>query len=213
MRIHVVQCICMRGPELILYWTDLDRCWDLDFHSFSFNLLMWNLNANITDGKVLEDWIASLLQTFYAFHTCLCKTWPRYPAASNARCEGPSYARNFPFCLANGRLLCFGYTFCFFHLSLSLTFDWLGAAGNTNTTHLQLRTSSGFCPSNIRLPTNQNEPTKSREIQSFADRRITRDMPHAVLHAWGRQARPRRTKHQRCCPPKLKPQSARKSKQ
>ena len=100
-----------------------------------------------------------------------------------------------------------------FFISLSLTFDWLGAAGNTNTTHLQLRTSSGFCPSNIRLPTNQNEPTKSREIQSFADRRITRDMPHAVLHAWGRQARPRRTKHQRCCPPKLKPQSARKSKQ
>lgn len=101
----------------------------------------------------------------------------------------------------------------FFFISLSLTFGWLGAAGNTNTTHLQLRTSSGFCPSNIRLPTNQNEPTKSREIQSFADRRITRDMPHAVLHAWGRQARPRRTKHQRCCPPKLKPQSARKSKQ
>ena len=163
-----------------------------------------------SSGRLNSKFASNIL--CFSFHTCLCKTWPRYPAASNARCEGPSHARSFPFCLANGRLLCFGYTFCFFS-SLSLSFGWLGAAGNTNTTHLQLRTSSGFCPSNIRLPTNQNEPTKSREIQSFADRRITRDMPHAVLHAWGRQARPRRTNHQRCCPPKLKPQSARKSKQ
>ena len=169
--------------------------------------------------------MARVLQTSYAFHTCLCKTCPRYRAASNARCEGPSYARICPFCLANGPLLCFGHTCrCFLRalslslfLSLSLTFDWLGAAGNANTTHythysLGLRTSSGFCPLSIRLRTNQNKPTKSREIQSFAGRRISRDMPHAVLHAWGKQARPRRRKRQRCCSPKLKPRRARKSK-